>query len=262
MQSKSTIHCDILGENMDVYLTSDLHYGFNNETKRIMKSFLLNLAKKESLEEYRKNAVLIIAGDLISSKKIEMDSILKIVRDFIKVPILVVLGNHDLWDTVKGGENWYEDRIDYYKQLFKQHDIHYLQGNPLILNDIHFVGFDGWYHQQPRSNDTYWMPKTIHGRCTNEYLASKANDYMYDVIDTKKDGKKLVLTTHFNLFNDGPYWEHMNGNTNALKPLTHKADYLLMGHSHKYLRTWINDCLVMNCGSDYNEPAYAKFSIN
>ena len=120
---------------MEVAVTADIHYGTQT--------------KKDELEKYvnslNKIGVghLLIAGDLASrgADHDQFKEAVEILQKF-RGKILFSPGNHDLW-TGKG------DSFDILTRkmpaMFKGSNIHLLDNNPVVIENLGFVGSVGWY---------------------------------------------------------------------------------------------------------------------
>ncbi len=244
---------------MKIFLTSDIHYGFDETTHRKLTKWL-----KECEPLIEQADLMIGAGDWISHKQESFPKVFKLFRDAFKdKDILAVFGNHDCWSI---DLHPYEEMRDYQKKIMNDFGIHYLPNNPYIkLAKYTIFGFDGFYSQiPPRSNDPKWMPKVAHGAPIHLYLNHKAHKHFEKILIEARELKekdpdhKTICVTHFNLKQD-PGWEFMSGNPTYLDFIAEVPfDLLLWGHNHKiedFKHDYMNKCVrVVNAGSDYNKP--------
>jgi len=228
-----------------VLLTSDLHYGYTDNTHNILGRFY---------GKFRGNIdYVIIAGDIISHEQSQWDSALKLLRSYFDCPILTVLGNHDLWQSNKKMDTIWSLKEKILSK-FKLYDITYLPSNPLIEKEFKIYGFDGWYGKSdPPSRDLEYMPDTIEGIHTHEYLKKKAKEQL-EVIPNKDSKVQQIVVTHFD-FNAHP----MSADSRWLDILNKKADILCVGHSHQHRFETIMDMQIINPGSDYDKPDMLYF---
>lgn len=228
---------------MKILLLSDLHYGFNENTPKVLKKFL-QLINTLAFD------VVVITGDLISHKQSQMDQVCHLLRSFIDstIPILVVKGNHDYWNSPKLE---LQQMFMMHGNIFKTYNITHLQGESFVRDNVIIVGFDGWYGTQfPLTNDREWMLDE-----TFKTLMDIADFEMQRILEINKSNKKLIAVTHFGLWEDVYY----SGNHKFGEFLENKADVVLYGHTHKeviFAGTYNPNCIVYNCGSDYNLPRY------
>lgn len=246
---------------MKIALTSDIHYGFNGKTDRIFKKFVKELALNKDIE------LLIVAGDLASSKQRNLETAFDILRNAITIPIVFVRGNHDFWagfdKKIDVQFTSLKQIYDYQNGIFKWYNIHHLD-TPFIYKDAQFCGFDGWYGSlYPQTNDEYWIPKESgYGPSSMQYLYHKNVKDFDNVksIDTSKFNKNILIT-HINIT---PYkgmtkdpWM-MAGPKYFYDEIKNKFDVLCYGHTHLETDHFDKDgnIYVYNSGSDYNKPKY------
>ncbi|MCC6475273.1 MAG: metallophosphoesterase [Burkholderiales bacterium] len=119
---------------MRVLVTSDLHYnvaGSREPTRRLAS------------EVCRADAdALIIAGDTCGHDLAVMDEALALFESFRGARMLVA-GNHCLWvQAGQSSRHRYESEI---ADAARRRGFHYLDREPVILNNVAFVGNIGWY---------------------------------------------------------------------------------------------------------------------
>lgn len=236
---------------MKIALTSDTHWAAYGQTtvKRTRKMW-----QRLAEEDFD---ILIHAGDWCTKDaRKQMRRAVIQCRRYIDKPILTILGNHDFWDN---------PRIDPRQMLlkhsatFEKHNVHYLLDNPFYYKDFVFVGFDGWYNNiNPPTNDSYWMPMYVEGVPIHKWMNKKIDDDFGRVISYMESNKRVVCVTHFSPFvrPDDYKGKDFSANENYLPFITDKSEYLLLGHSHAALRVIKEGCIIIECGSDYNEPTY------
>jgi len=229
-----------------IFLTGDLHYGFSYKTHDILQKFY------EKIEQNNPD-YFIICGDIISHKQTQWEPSLKQLRKNFDCPILVVLGNHDLWQHKHKTETLWELKRKILTK-FKEYDITYLPHEPIINEDFKIYGFDGWYGKtDPPSRDLEYMPHMVEGINTHEYLRKKSGIEQMGMIPEKTEVQQIVVT-HFD------YTGHpMSAEIKWLDILNKKCDVLCVGHSHKQRFDNIMDMQIINSGSDYDKPDVVKF---
>jgi predicted phosphodiesterase len=248
---------------MKIAVTSDLHSGISENTAEIHDRFYEEL-NSQSWD------ILILAGDLSTSKFYHLKGFAKRIRKHISRPILCVRGNHDLWDkTIYNLHKIMKDT----ELLFAAHDIHLLSnGNFKIINDIGFFGWDGWYQLlYPRTNDENYMPKFVNGKPTGAWLheyEQKEFSKVLENIDTYRTEivmtngiPKVVCVTHMPIFEHYTIQSEYSANQRLIYFLEDKCNVLCYGHTHKKMDEIINGIRVLNSGSDYDKPAYTIFEV-
>lgn len=230
-----------------IVLTSDLHYGFTHLTHMILDEFYQDIVIRDDPD------YLIIAGDIISHKQSQWDSALKQLRNHFDCPILVVLGNHDIWQSSRKRDTIWSLKKKILTKL-KLYDITYLPHDPIIEEDFRIYGFDGWYgKREPPSNDLEHMSSYIEGIWTHDYLKKTVGVDQMKMIPEKGEIQQIVVT-HFD------YTGHpMSAEMRWLDTLNEKADILCVGHSHKHKFENIMDMQIINPGSDYDNPDSVRF---
>jgi predicted phosphodiesterase len=268
-------------------LISDTHAGFDKSTIQIHEKFFRKLAS-ENID------VLFWAGDIGSSKQSDVESSFKLARKSLPgVKIVLIFGNHDWWNGRPDKLPWKQDidlyshigfyrarnrlpvrlrpqpygmMVENHKKWATENDIILLDGDSYNLSEnIVVLGMMGWYKetnvQVLGTNDYKYMPEKIQDVPVHMYLSYKAEKDLEKLLYTDTEGKTVVFITHFPPFTEDPAYEKYCANPKFMDFMTEKADYLLVGHSHKACDFIHNDCRVMNCGSDYNKPKYIIFEI-
>lgn len=264
---------------MKIAVTTDTHLGVSHNTTKIHEKFL----KKLMAESFD---ILVHTGDIASHKQKQLYRSLFMFREALgDIPMLIVLGNHDLWDL----EAWnqknsrfnrrtsYEQMRVQQREWFEELNIHYLQDEDYIFGDeVIFYGYDGWYkHLPPPSNDKNWMPPFAKSCPIDQYLSYRANktlDVILSSVEAMKKAKphlKSVCATHHSLTPYRGGFDTMSGDLRHLDFLSKDFDLVLNGHSHqevdeihKYCEgNTVQSCRVVNVGSDYDKPKYLILEI-
>src|SRR5690349_18489925 len=155
---------------MKFILTSDTHFGFNGKTQAKHVKFWKKIQKE--IEEQDVKA-LIWAGDISSIRLQQIWGSLKQAREYVNIPILLVWGNHDYWnDTTL---LTFEETKRIHKDYTTKFEIHDLEKEPFIIDDVIICGWGGWYgNGPPPSNDTNYMFNNVQGVPVHSYMASRA----------------------------------------------------------------------------------------
>lgn len=119
---------------MKIAAIGDLHVSENSSGK--FKSLFVEICSKAD--------ILLICGDLTNHGLISETRILIDELSVCKIPVLVVLGNHDF-------QNKKQDEI---KQILKEHNFILLDGQPFVIKDVGFAGVKGF----AGGFDQYIMP--------------------------------------------------------------------------------------------------------
>ncbi len=119
---------------MRIIVTSDLHY---------------NIARSKAPTEAIAREicgmggdVLIFAGDTASVDLKVLDEVFDLFADFSGVK-MAIAGNHELW-TLGGGDSLHRYEVELAKAC-SRNGVHYLDGSPMNLDGVAFVGNMGWY---------------------------------------------------------------------------------------------------------------------
>lgn len=245
---------------MEVILTSDLHVGHSENTERILEHLLPKIRKS------LKAKVLLIAGDLISHDQDQKIALFKLLRKhWPRRPIGVVYGNHDFWGCPEWepGE-WIDDMLYRDSMIFEDFRINYLPTNPITIDNVKILGFDGWYgHPNPPTNDLLWFPQEYYkGMHSHEYLLKRSEEQLQNLLDTDTDGYGVVTVTHFPLINQTHQDKKYNAPASWLPPLREKSDIIVWGHKHVLYECAHAGCFLVGSGSDYDKPMFYKFFID
>lgn len=253
---------------MKCLLISDTHRGFTQNTSIIHRKWA---RKVLSSLEYD---ILILAGDLATSKKDQLRISLRFFREVAgRRPIILARGNHDFWD--KDMLNLVAlDKL--HNKWMIESDIVNLDSGSLVTfivegTETSFLGWDGWYSLPPNSNDSLHMPREVLNETTgiyiptDEWMRRRADEAFFSALTNaethKARGGKVVAVTHFPIV---PYLtpEEWSGNPRYFQLLAPHVDVLCFGHSHKRVDGLVIDGVrLYNCGSDYDKPNYVLFEI-
>jgi len=239
---------------MKILLTTDSHMGFSQKTYQILEKKLKEI-------DHNSYDIVVHCGDWISHKQSQWKTVLKLFRNYIDKPILGVTGNHDLWDAEQQFLSL-EDVQKYHLEMFKKYDIHYLERNPYIKDNISFYGFNGWYsNTNPPSNDWMRIPNNP-PRDLNKILRNNAHRRLQEIlIQSEKDTNQKICITHVSSL---PYRNSyikddysMAANPKYKNMIADVFDFYFMGHSHLVVQELHpSGCGMINAGSDYDQPKF------
>jgi len=252
---------------MLICTTTDTHYGFNGKSDNHHRKNIA-LIKREMDKVGCK--VLLHAGDWATCRQRQVKRTWGMFREILgpDITIIGVSGNHDLWSDE---ENYTLMQIfELHKEWAKEFDIHLLSHfGPKIIEDVAFVGFDGWYAvEELHTNDPNFLPHQIDIREDGEYtgpsvhkfLQNRAYQQFQSMLEFDRTSyRKVVGTTHMPLF-DGDHY----GNPRWLEFMAGLCDIICFGHSHHRLegdRTGDKPTLIYNAGSDYGKIRYLIFEV-
>lgn len=243
---------------MRALIYSDLHYGFDDRTNRILLKFFKGVSKIDF-------DVVINCGDSISHKEHSIEKFMDLQRRYIDKPIVQCIGNHSLWGIDGKDPDWYSKRINLWNKMFQIYNVHHVS-ECVEIGGFHFAGIDGWYGRPDEavrvSNDYHWIGNKINGEDTHHYLSRKAQKDLQTIIDRGLPRDKTLYITHFSPFidnvNDLPYCADVGmGDT-----LTKNFKWVCEGHSHRYRNDIIDGTTVLNCGANYNDPKFIMLEMN
>lgn len=258
---------------MKILCLSDLHLR-EDETMDFVISGVPSLEmQKVSCIFQKENAdAVVLTGDTVSSFLIPYIS--DVLRGVFgnSVPIIVTLGNHELW------EGTYDDAISQLKnQKHSFENIHFLDlVDEFELNGCVFTGgllfFDGsmsWSENQelkPWNGWQDWRIKNIH-----QDYRTICNSYIKKIEDVSKRnfGKSIFVCTHHlsdeRLNGHVPSAYSMYSGIKSIIPILElskdKDHFLICGHTHRrVIRQLSENIFGVNVGSDYGE--LLSYTIN
>lgn len=248
---------------MKFVLTSDVHYGFGDKTSNKINKMLKKIAEENP-------DCVIIAGDIATAAQYQFRRCMEEFRSHLDCDILYVRGNHDLWDGLHKKDSLSTTRnlqqiYNYHNDVCRDLGIIHLDEGPIKYGDIEVYGFDGWYSSyNPGTNDEFWMPKQHESCPVPAYLVGKAWKDFGKCLDEAKKSKAdiKILVTHHNIYVDPRYGVNPhNGILQFYPEVKENFDILCCGHTHQRRHFQDDHLVVLNCGSDYNDPKYIKFEV-
>lgn len=242
---------------MKILLLSDMHFGISQRTHGIWERYWdLHLASEDW-------DAVILAGDIGTSRLDHWETAIRFVSSRAKgKPVYHVRGNHDLWD--KGTRNLHH-LFKQQQDVAKDTGVHLLQDDgPAVQDGVLLCGWDGWYANPPQrhTNDFMWISSNmVDGWGTDAWLNRRAADGVDACIDQVflHKGPKIVVTHMPCLpgFGDPKF----NASPHYGEALLGIADFLVWGHSHRQTDIVIQGTRILNCGSDYDNPAHLFFLV-
>ena len=135
---------------MKLAYTSDTHLDFwvkdvnpqSPKTHLKIKKYIKEILKPKEAD------VLVVAGDIGHYNKQNLILLTELKKIYKEV--IVVNGNHDMYLVSKNIQNQYDylsfKRSDEMKQMCKDNDIHYLDGDIVEIEGVRIGGTGMWYH--------------------------------------------------------------------------------------------------------------------
>lgn len=241
-----------------IAITTDTHAGISKNTNRIHKDFLLRLKSEMIKEDCR---ILIHSGDWGTNSPDQVVESMRLFANSIpsNAKILTVFGNHDVWSQSVTKQTPKEIK-DLYISVMQELGIVYLQREDYIKDGLIICGYDGWYGQDPATNDKKNISDMCEGQYSFSYLRQESNEKFEDLInrDFSKFDKKVLVThmsSYVKTYNDIQY----SANPRMFPMIDDKGfDAMIVGHSHREQDETIGSTRIINVGSDYDVP---KFKI-
>lgn len=231
---------------MKAIFFTDPHRGYDNNTSRIHDKVFASL--DQSLFD-----IVVVSGDW---GIVTLDNVRKSFRAFrVAFPtkkIVGVLGNHDYWDKETKSMS---AKVEQIKKFAQESDIHLLENNPYEIDNIVFLGFNGWYHHpHPSTRDSDYMSQYVDGQTVDNYLRNLADKAVTNMMDYPKENKVIVSVTHFPCIEEAMDVPEWNGNPRHGEVLLEFSDLIAFGHTHQPYDQVIDGVRVLNVGSDRSKP--------
>jgi len=236
---------------MKTLILTDLHRGFNKKTAQIHEAAFNAILSQHKIE------LVIVSGDLGTSSLKDVANCFKFLRKkFGSIKILVVLGNHDFWDSEIKSLHQKFEKIQNYAD---EYDIHLLENKPFETDQSIFLGYNGWYGSlEKNTKDALYMKHMFVDNLPMDlYLQKRADEAVNFILDYEKDpNKKVIIVTHFPIVEELFDNPSLSGNPRHGEALLPIADVIIYGHSHLKVYEKIGKTLIINTGSDYNDVQY------
>jgi predicted phosphodiesterase len=223
-------------QNTNIHLVSDIHLELY-VNKTVDLDYLDNLKDKVD--------ILILAGDVGNPYKKEYEDLIIRCSKLFK-HVIIVSGNHEYYDK---RYNMYEidNKIKQITQDFE--NVHFLQRNTIIINNIRFIGCTLWSLPKPNG-------QTLNDMTHIKYmsLATYKTLFMTDLkfLETELNNnnnnmRNIVITHHLPSYQliSKQYENHPSNSFFAsdLEYLMQKTDMWLCGHTHTSVVKQINGCM-------------------
>lgn len=151
---------------------------------------------KFGLEVHPQAEVLVVAGDLVENDLSYLDGVF----DYVKIPTLIVPGNHEYMRSN------IDEVVPRLKKYFEDTNVHVLSRDSITINDVLFVGATlwtpldtehcqlnpGWVNDCVGYHDCKGLTST---RWVEEFY--KDYDFIKATLETEEPYKKSVVITHF-----------------------------------------------------------------
>lgn len=261
---------------MKIIIASDLHYQEDNYDR--VEEFIQSINETGA-------ETLFILGD-IASGVILTSKCLQLFRDF-KLGKYFIAGNHDIWSK---NFNSLEIYNGFLPNIGKKFDFKFLEGQPIIINGIGFVGTIGWYDYSFRDKDwdipfeyylnksipdvTTWVDKLmvnwdlIDGDFTNQTIKNLEEDIK---MVYEKSQRMVCLCHHVPFFELLPdenneisrFYRAFSGSEKIGKLINKypKIKYVFCGHTHRYKKFVTNQFTAINIGSRRSKPRFELLEL-
>jgi len=254
-------------------LVSDLHVDFWSDT--VNRSWL----------EHKQSDVLVVAGDISDNPGVTFDFLNELCHHYTTV--LYVDGNHE-----------HQKRLDHVLDSDKDFrrdsllcNAHYLPNKDIIIDDVAFVGANGWW------SFDFGVPDMPTERCVKHYqeitgftdssldeqktVAHRDADYLYDKVASYSGNphvRSIVIVTHtlphrscisWNEYPPDTHFTGLYGNTRHEEVLEYnhrgKLSHWVFGHNHdqKHFMEGSTKLISNPRGrpADYNREIYQPLLI-
>jgi predicted MPP superfamily phosphohydrolase len=170
-------------------------------------------------------------------------------REFPEIPILAVLGNHDLWAGKNPTVSSFTRNKNLCVKAFSDNNIHFLDEKGVYrIGGVTFMGHTGWYNTVPDSNDWLYIPRYMEGD-THSLLQKQAHSALEaQLASLIKEDENIVFVSHFPVRDCNP-WDG-NPNMGTLLSEQYGVKYFISGHSHGLLKGPVH----FRTATDYYKP--------
>lgn len=256
---------------MKILCLADLHIGETQLQKALSGELSGLLQEIKDLSQNENPDVIAVAGDLLPPGKAEYIS--AVWRQIFPagIPVMTVIGNHDLWYLR------FEDVLTQLKQQTVYNpDVVFLDlAGGCEIGDINFaggmLGFDGSMRYRESQKITQWNGFRDYKIPDIEHRYLEINYYYVEKIKASiKSGMSNVLITHHvphrDLAGHAPNeYSFYSGMRDFVSELSFDATcehYLICGHTHSQVITDVAPHIHgINVGSDYDSLKYYSILI-
>ena len=255
---------------MKILCLADLHIGETQLQKALIGELTGHLLKIKALSLSENPDVIAVAGDLLPPGKAECISAVWKQIFPAGIPVMTVIGNHDLWYSK------FEDVLAKLRcQSADNPDVIFLdiQGSCRIGN-VNFVGgmlgFDGSMRYRESQQITPWNSFRDYKIPDIESRYMEINYYYVEKITAGiQTGRSNVLITHHiphrylsgHAPNEYSFYSGMRDIVSELPLDAAQEHYLICGHTHSQVITDIAPNIHgINVGNDYDSLKYYSIS--
>jgi predicted phosphodiesterase len=242
---------------MKLVITGDTHYGFSDDTERILEAFWKRIKKEDA-------SYVLHAGDWGTSNPKESIAGIRQAHKLLGggAQILYVFGNHDYWndETTKHKVHVTVDAIEtatvHLAQRLRDGRMQ-AQGYIPNLFMLEFHGADGWYsHPEPPTKDIMYMNPWVYNQPSFEWLKKEYRENAQEILDRVRRDHFNIFLTHF------PGGEPWGSDPAIMRAMADVMNLIVRGHSHQHEDFMWGKCRVLNVGSDYDMPNYIVVTID
>nr|BFD64974.1 hypothetical protein BdHM001_36550 [Bdellovibrio sp. HM001] len=254
---------------MLIGIVNDPHYGFAGmHSRKVHERFSQLIADKIGELDVR---AFIVAGDIATSRQAEIEAFFKLYKSKISVPFMCVFGNHDYWDEKGGplpngryGQRQASQLFRLHEELCEKYGVHYLGSGDMVIDDVRFCGYDGWYkHVDVQTRDLEHMVQMIEGAPAHLYMNDRAHKDCGRVLLSAERAKenKLVCVSHFDSVPVNGEGHIYGGDISQFYALSERFDLVIYGHSHKRHDLKVNRAHFVSPGGGYDDPTLLIYDL-
>lgn len=273
---------------MRVIYTSDLHYPITSEEDIVSCAQKINDSKPDAI---------VLGGDLGESRVDPQcfADVLKIFSDECSAPLLVIIGNHDLWVNDETDYNS-KDLFDLYlPSMTREHGATWLESENYVIGDVAIVGsylhydysakdtvgacagLSDQYYEHNKSSVNNNDGRFIVGINDKEFALFLGNRFQSRLLEAQNDERinSIIVATHVpcleRQITRRPYdyfWSIKTpyfGNLSCEKTIKscNKVKFVVSGHSHCDIDPdgSLQAEGVYVCPSDYKAPAFVIMDV-
>jgi len=234
---------------------TDTHWGYSDIGD------MENMALLEQARMENPNLIL-HSGDIGNMAKDTQPYLSLLRKMFPDIPILAVLGNHDLWANSED----YQAIIDTQVKLAKEKNVVILEGGYIDYEGIRFYGLTGWYFINHRTRDSEFILN--YDLKVFRDLQKKSDIEFQNILDNALESDMAtMLLTHFHwpIYGNTDLYDLERNSYCGANPhyreYAYLFDYIVFGHNHEEAYTVTEDTIFVNSGSNYECPAYQIIDI-
>lgn len=245
-------------------LITDLHFGFDKNSFKILTDFFNKLYKEEKFD------AVLVTGDLACNQQKQLYTALRELRNcFPDKEIYTIFGNHDYWVHWKDyrhkfGNSW-ANVIGKQNQHLHENNIYHLQRTgPIKHGNVWLAGYDGWYNRlDPPTNDESMMPEYINGDTAHRHFNKASHKALERIIYSDIDfyNEKSICLTHHSFIGIGGGNQDFSQNYKNLEALYSRGfNVVCYGHSHKRFEGQVNNMRIYCAGGGYKKTGVGLYT--